>query len=397
MTRLYTRGLTALLAALSVAPLRADSVLAGSVAVLPFTPQSTTGAPAEWVGESLAEALRQTLIHRGQPAMPRSDVALAYTALRLRWDAALTNASVLKLGQALNADQVVYGTFRWNPENGVVTVKALVLHRGRAELKPLGEDSAPMADLDRLEATLGWRVLSELAPALAPPSTDISALRPPVRTAAEEAFIRGFVAADAAQREKFYQQAARADTRFSRPVLELGKLELSRKNYKPAADWLARVPANDPYSPEAGFYLGVSRFRLGDYAAAQAAFQRITPLLPIAEVFNNLGVAESRREQLHALASFREALTLNPDNPDYHFNMGYILFKTGQFEAAADRFRAVLDRNPADPMATALLGRCLKGEGLRKGGADKRYEDLERFQDSYDEPYTRPALPAPAP
>ena len=36
--------------------------------------------------------------------------------------------------------------------------------------------------------------------------------------------------------------------------------------------------------------------------------------------------------------------------------------KTGQYEAAAERFRAVLDREPSDAMATSLLGRALKDE-----------------------------------
>ncbi len=56
------------------------------------------------------------------------------------------------------------------------------------------------------------------------------------------------------------------------------------------------------------FYLGVAKFRLNDYITAQAAFELIVDTLPAAEVFNNLGVAESRRGQLHALSSFREAL-----------------------------------------------------------------------------------------
>jgi tetratricopeptide (TPR) repeat protein len=377
------------------APALAGSVLAGTVAVLPLTPVAVSGTPAEWVGESLAEALRQSLILRGQPVLPRAEIAAAYASLRLRWNAQLTTASVLKLGQALNADRIVFGAFGLDAA-GLVTARVQVMHRARAELVALGADTAPLADLDRLEATLAWRVLAALAPELAPPPSEIGSLRPPVRWNAEEAFIRGWIATDPAQREKFFEQAAKLDARFARPMLELGKIELARKNYKTATEWLARVAASDPLAPEAGFYLGVARFRQGDYAGAQAAFQRVAPQLGVAEAYNNLGVAESRRDQLHALASFREALQLDPDDPDYHFNMGYILLKTGQFAAAADRFRAVLERIPNDAVATALLGRSLKGEGLSKSPADRRYQDIERFRDTYEEPYRRPPQPRAA-
>jgi tetratricopeptide (TPR) repeat protein len=393
-----SRGFVLTAALLSASQLRADSVLAGSAAVLPFTNVSSTSAPgSEWIGESLAEALREAFVTRGLPVIPRLDVMAAYTDLRLRPTAELTQASVLKLGQALNADDVIYGTFRADPATGTLTVQAIVSDRARVQLSAPINETGPLADLDRLEAHLNWRALTIIAPKLAGAESGFRALRPAVRLAAEESFIRGWIAKTPEQRETFYQQATRADVRFSRPMLELGKIELGRKNYKAAADWLAKVGSGDPHYPEASFYLGVAKYHQNDYVTAQAAFERITETLPAAEVFNNLGVAESRRGQLHALSSFREALDINPTHPDYHFNMGFMLFKTGQFEAAADRFRAVLDRNPADQAATILLGRSLKGEGLRKGNpSDARFESAERFKDSYEEPVFR-ATVVPAP
>jgi hypothetical protein len=50
----------------------------------------------------------------------------------------------------------------------------------------------------------------------------------------------------------------------------------------------------------------------------------------------------------------------------------------------------VLDRDPSDQMATLLLGRCLKKQGLRpsKGettASDARLQALERLKDAYEE------------
>jgi hypothetical protein len=54
----------------------------------------------------------------------------------------------------------------------------------------------------------------------------------------------------------------------------------------------------------------------------------------------------------------------------------------GKFDAAAERFRAVLDRDPADAVATTMLGKCIKRAGLQP--AD-RAERLERIKTTYEE------------
>lgn len=380
-----------LLGVMGAAALRADSVLAGSAAVLPFTNTGASTPNADWLGESLAESLRDALVSRGSPVITREDIGAAYSDLKLRPNVELTQASVLKLGQAMNAEKVVYGTYRLDA-NGALAVEATVGDLNRQRLSAPLRETAAVVDLDKLEAHLAWQAVAVVSPSYAVPEANFRSLRPPVRAAAEQSFIRGLIG-PADQREKFYQEATKADPRFARPLLELGKIELRRKNYKAAADWLQKIEPSDLHYPEASFFFGVAKFRDGDYAAAQGAFQRITTSLPAAEVFNNLGVSESRRGQLHALASFRQALELNPNQPDYHFNMGYILFKTGQYDAAADRFRAVLERDPNDQMATLLLGRCLKGEPLRAGNpADARFEAAERFKDLYEEPLMRPPV-----
>ena len=54
-----------------------------------------------------------------------------------------------------------------------------------------------------------------------------------------------------------------------------------------------------------------------------------------------------------------------------------------QIVAGAERFRAVLDRQPDDQSATLLLGMCLKRQGPRAG--DSRLEALERLKTNYEE------------
>ncbi len=71
----------------------------------------------------------------------------------------------------------------------------------------------------------------------------------------------------------------------------------------------------------------------------------------------------------------------------YQFNLGYALWKKGDFAEAGNHFRAVLDRDPEDQVATLLLGRCLKKQGARSGvtAADARLAGLERLKTNYQE------------
>jgi len=105
--------------------------------------------------------------------------------------------------------------------------------------------------------------------------------------------------------------------------------------------------------------------------------------VPLSEVFNNLGAAQNRRNLPQAVESFRKALEGDPNDPMYHFNLGYALWKRGDYAAAADRFRAVLDRQPDDEMATLMLGLSLKKQNTRAG--DARLETLERLKNNYEE------------
>ena len=105
--------------------------------------------------------------------------------------------------------------------------------------------------------------------------------------------------------------------------------------------------------------------------------------VPLNEVYNNLGAALSRRNDPRATDNFNKALEGDESDPDYWFNVGYSLWRRGQFTEAANKFRAVLDRTPADSEATIMLGRCLKADGPRSG--DPRSEGRERIKTAFED------------
>jgi tetratricopeptide (TPR) repeat protein len=368
---------------------------ADSVAVLPFSNTSSAAGSSslDWVGESLSETIREALASHGIVTLDRNDVLEAFRRLRLRPNLEPSAASVLKMGQAMDVEQIVSGTFSVTPNaagesRGSVRVTARVTDRRRLRESPEFRETGALEDLATIEAHLAWRTLQRVAPQSAPPESDFRSLRSNIRLDAEESYVRGLMASSPDQKEKYFLQAARVDPGYAHPCFQLGLIHLARKEYRMAADWLERVSPSDVHFREANFYLGLARFEAGDAAGAQKAFQVITAAVPLSEVFNNLGAAENRRNLPQAVDDFRKALDGDPNDPDYHFNLGYALFKRGDFAAAAERFRAVLDRVPDDQMATLLLGRCLKKQALRPGDArspDARLMALERLKRNYQE------------
>src|SRR5260221_5746152 len=91
----------------------AGNLFAGTAAVLPFA-NRTSQANMDWIGESIAETVRDALGPRGVVTLSREEVEEAYRHLSLRPRGVLTGGSVLKIGEALDAEQVIYGTFEFS-------------------------------------------------------------------------------------------------------------------------------------------------------------------------------------------------------------------------------------------------------------------------------------------
>jgi tetratricopeptide (TPR) repeat protein len=365
----------------------------GTAAVLPFA-NSSANSNLDWIGESIAGTLRDAFGLRGIVTLGREDIQEAYRRLNLRERALLTQASVIKIGETVDAEQVVYGTFEFQPASagspedsrGSLKISARVVDRRRLWQSPEFAETGALEDLITVEAHLAWQALTVLAQDLAPAETEFRTLLAPIRLDAEENYMRGLMARTAEQREKYFTQAARLDARFTHPCFQLGQMHFQRKEYRQAAEWLEKVgPGDVDYRP-ASFLLGLARFQSSDYIGAQKAFQTVIMVVPLSEVYNDLAAAESRRNLPQAVDDFRKALEGDPNDPVYLFNLGYALWKKGDFNAAADRFRATLDRQPDDPMATLLLGRCLKKQGPRAGDSgDARLQGLERLKTNYEE------------
>jgi tetratricopeptide (TPR) repeat protein len=365
---------------------------ADTAAVLPFWHLATASqSKLDWIGESIADTLRESLGSRGMLTLERADIGEAYERLGLHQRVPLSEASVMKLGEALDAEQVIYGSFEFQPDpapaagvRGSVKISARIVDRRKLRIGPEFVETGALEDLATLEAHLAWRALALVAPNLAPPESEFRSVRTPIRLDAEENYVRGLLARDPVRKESFFMQAARLDARFAHPCYQLGVIHYQRKEYKLAAEWLQKVGSDDIHYRAAGFLLGLALFQSGDFAGAQKEFQMIATTVPLSEVYNNLGAAESRRNLPQAIDDFRKAVDGDARDIVYQFNLGFALWKKGDFALAADNLRSVVARDPDDKIATLLLGRCLKKQGFH-AAVDARLAGLERLKSNYEE------------
>jgi tetratricopeptide (TPR) repeat protein len=364
------------------------ALAAETTLVLPFFNHSKS-PNLDWIGESIAESLHDSLASEGVLVLDRVDRLEAYRRLSLRSGAELTRASVLKIGDSLDASTIIYGSYELaepaSPQSkGSLRIEARIVDLKRTHQGPVFGETGALEDLAALQVHLGWQALEALRPKSAPPERTFVADRPPVRLDAVESYVRGLLAVSAEQRHRFFTQAARLDEHFSQPCFQLGRIYWERKDYKIAAGWFQRVARTDPHYLESQFFLGLSRYYNGDFAGAEEAFQLVAAAMPLNEVFNNLGAAQDRRHNTAAaIANFQKALEGDSSDPDYHFNLGYTQLRQGQYAAAVESFRAAVARNPNDVEATSLLGRALKQEPPRPG--DPKIEGRERVKANYDE------------
>jgi Flp pilus assembly protein TadD len=89
-------------------------------------------------------------------------------------------------------------------------------------------------------------------------------------------------------------------------------------------------------SPADKALAALERFHCGEYETAAHLFSQAAKEEPTTEVLNDLGYAQQTCGRMQeAERSFREALTIAPDNTQAAINLGALLFNSGKIEAAA--------------------------------------------------------------
>ncbi len=327
------------------------------VLVLPFDNRSGQ-SNLDWIGDSFPDTFSQRLMSTGFLTISRDDRLDALEHLGLPASFKPSRATTIRIAQTLDADFVVVGSFTAKDKR--IQVQARVLEVNRLRMSAPIEDSAELGRLLDAENATAWKVARVIDPHLQVAQATFLAASAGVKLSSFENYIRGVDAVSPAERLKRLQAAVLETPNYPAALLALGKAQYAQRDYEHAAQTFGKVPATDRRSLEAEFYLGLSRFNMAKYAEAERAFASVAERLPLPEVVNNEGVARSRQGR-DASAIFQRAVSSDPNDADFHYNLAVSLLRRGDRAGAQTEVAEALRLKPNDAEAGELRSRLAGG------------------------------------
>jgi tetratricopeptide (TPR) repeat protein len=192
----------------------------------------------------------------------------------------------------------------------------------------------------------------------------------------------------------YLEAALMVDPGFDRARLALWSAYQDDGNAGRALVEATSVPAGSPLYARARFSAALSLIQLKRLEDAFSTLRALSDRSPTAAVLNNLGVVQLRRasapQKERASDFFTRAVSLDPDDPDYYFNLGYAYWAEKNGQAAVTWLREAVRRNPADGDAHAVLGAALQAIGSTTEAARER-ELATQLSSVYAEWATRQA------
>ncbi|HXZ80464.1 MAG TPA: tetratricopeptide repeat protein [Terriglobales bacterium] len=394
MKLLRTIAVAALISGI-VAPASAQSAvtLARTLLILPF--ENASQAPGlEWISESFPELLGERMTSLKLYVVARQDRDSAFDRAGIPENAKLSRATLYLIAEQMDVDYVVLGNYDYDGK--IFRATAQLLDMKQLHLSPELQESGTLPKMVDVEGALAWDLLEQIHPADLPAKQLFVSSFPTVRLDAFENYIRGTMATSRTEKIRYFREANRLNPNYPQAALQLGRSYYENREYESAVSWLARIPRNSPFSHEASFFLGLSAYYAGDFAHAEEAFAYLANTLPLTEIYNNLGVVQGRRGKRSELENLQKAISADPSDPDYHFNLAVAYYRIGDHANAARQLREVLNLKPSDGEARAFLDVVAPSASTLRStvpGATATKIPLQRIKRNYDEnPYRQLAL-----
>ncbi len=339
-----------------------------------------------WLSEASAILLTDDLGPFGAGPVGREERLRAFERLQLPATAALSEATVIKVGEVAGASDVIVGSLSLDGETLTVQARDIRLDAGRFRAEVT--DRGPLSDL----FVIFDRVAAQLTGRAAPTSPVPSLIHPSL--GAFESYVKGLLAETPAGQAKYLAAAIAASPGYDTARLARWQAYSAEGEHARALKTVLAVGPASPVARRATFLAALSHIALKQYDDAFATLKTLADAQPAAAVSNNLGVVQLRRggSPLSGKATyfFTQATEADKSDPDYVFNLGYAYWIDHDPQAAIYWLREALRRNPADGDGHYLLGAILLSTGAEAEG-NREKELARQLSSKYREWDRRPA------
>ncbi len=338
-----------------------------TVVVLPFANQSKN-AGLHWMSESFPELLEDRLKWSKLNVLGREERLLAFDRIGIPYSSSLSQASLIKIGQELDADILILGNF--DSDGTQIKATASVLDLRKNILKARVEEKAPLDQFQASCGRLAWKILAQLD-SMFPLSLNAFLEKfAVIPNVALENYVRGLIESDRAKQIRFFRQADKEHPNYSKAIYQVGRLYHQEKDYPTSTLWLQRLLKLEGDMPEASFLIGLNYLHLKNYDKAAAEFERLSRVIPASEIYTNLAIALSLKGSKEAATdAFQKALAGDPSEADYGFNLAYHRWKGGDFAGALKSLTGFTERNDSDAEVQYLLSKCYRAIGRMEESA----------------------------
>jgi tetratricopeptide (TPR) repeat protein len=369
----------------SASPSRPPLPAKGIFLVFPF--ENAGSSPSlDWIGEGLEELTIQQLSAAGQQVYSHAGRLSEFDLFGLPSTAKLSRATMLHIGQELDADYIVFGDY--NSDGKTITANARLLRVTPVALLPVIQERDSLDNLMELQTKLTWRLLGSCDHGFPLTYAGFAKLQPTLSLAAFEQYVRGLLANDDEVKLRNLKEAARLESGWPEPAFAIAQVYFQRNDCSTALPWFEKIPPGNARSLEATFATGVCRLRLGQPDQADQVFSALedrlrTSLLTgadLPEILNNLAIARARQGEIApALTELGRARDLDPDEDDYPFNLGLLALQQKDFATAETHFTEAVEREPDNAEDVAFLIYTLEKAGKKADAAAKRESAEQAF------------------
>jgi tetratricopeptide (TPR) repeat protein len=357
----------------------------GIFLVFPFENVSAN-ARLDWIGEGLEELTIQRLSAAGQQVYSHAGRLSEMDRSGLPPSGRLSRATMLHIGQELDADYIVFGNY--SSDGKTIRVSARLLRVNPVALLPVIEETDLLSSLMELHTKLTWRLLGTCDRGYPLHLSEFSKLQQPLGLASFEQYIRGLLANDDETRLRDLKEAARLEPDWPEPAFALGEVYFQRNDCASSLSWYAKVPPTHSRRAEALFAMGVCRLRLGQPDKAEEVFSALEQDLQrnlvtgadLPEILNNLAIARARQDNLPpAMTALGRARDIDPDEDDYPFNLGLLSLQQKDLATAETHFSEAVEREPDNAEDLAFLVYTLDKQGKKAEATEQREAAEESF------------------